>query len=193
MDPLVLAVAAHRAGRRAKGMGKIELFTTVRPAGWLLTRMGHIPVDRKSATPADALRPAADAIRAGQLLALWPEGTTNRHHPERGLLPAKTGAARLALLAGCPVIPVGQWGPQHLIAGKGRLKLFPRTRCTVRIGEPISAEEIRRAGRTGSTGEMDLRAITDLFMARIGAEVVAITGDPATGQVHRPDSGQQAA
>lgn len=187
LDAFVLPHAVRRAGRNPLGMGKIELFRLPVVGAWF-TRIGHVPVDRAAASPSAALAPAADALRAGTVLCMYPEGTINTT-PERGLLPGRTGAARLAWESGVPVIPVGQWGPQHAFSPTGRVAALRRPRlfgwfrahrrprrpaCTLVVGPPITRGDL--AAVAGSTAEPDFRAMTELIMGRIGALVVEASG-----------------
>ena len=60
----------------------------------------------------------------------------------------KTGAARIALETGCPVIPVGQWGAQECCRRTPRGRdLFPRKRITMKAGDPVDLERPRRPSR----------------------------------------------
>ena len=84
-----------------------------------LRRVGFIPVKRGSRDAADALTPAAEALAAGELVAIFPEGRVTRdpdHWPER----ARTGAVRLALRTGAPIVPVALTGA-HRVAGRRHL------------------------------------------------------------------------
>lgn len=56
-----------------------------------------------------------EGIGQGELIGIYPEGTLTRD-PNLWPMTGKTGAARIALTTGCPVIPVAQWGPQELLA-----------------------------------------------------------------------------
>lgn len=68
-------------------------------------------------------------LEAGQVLGIFPEGTRSRGG---GLRVAKTGAARLALAVGCPIVPMAIDGSQRFF------KHFPRrTPVHARICEPI--------------------------------------------------------
>ena len=55
---------------------------------------------------------AVAAVRKGECVVVYPEGTLTRD-PAQWPMTGKSGAARIALETGCPVIPVGQWGPQR--------------------------------------------------------------------------------
>jgi len=76
-----------------------------------------------------ALRHAEKVLEHGQVLALYPEGTRSKG---RGLRQAKTGTARFAQKANCPIVPM---------AINGTLRIFEhfprRTVVSVRLGEPI--------------------------------------------------------
>ncbi len=79
-----------------------------------------------------------EALEEGGMIVLHPEGTVTRD-PDGWPMIGKTGAARLALLApDVPVIPVAQWGVQKQIdLYRKKVKLFPRPRHTLSVGEPI--------------------------------------------------------
>ncbi len=101
--------------------------------GWHLRRV-HIPVARRSAGAAGKfLAEAAEKIRGGAAVAIFPEGTRNRH-PER-LLPFKRGAFLLAKASGRPVVPtaiIGSgdlWPPKTIVPRPGTI--------TMRLGAPI--------------------------------------------------------
>jgi 1-acyl-sn-glycerol-3-phosphate acyltransferase len=68
-----------------------------------------------------------------QVLAIFPEGTRSKG---KGLRPAKTGAARFALYANCPIIPVTITGTERM------LRQFPkRSRIKIQVGSPLFTEE----------------------------------------------------
>jgi 1-acyl-sn-glycerol-3-phosphate acyltransferase len=76
-----------------------------------------------------AIDHAGKVLEHGQVLAMFPEGTRSKG---RGLKAAKTGAARLAIQAQCPIVPVAVAGTQQMF------KFFPRrTRVTITIGEAL--------------------------------------------------------
>jgi 1-acyl-sn-glycerol-3-phosphate acyltransferase len=81
--------------------------------GWHLRRSGHIPVDRESAHKSfESLDKAAEQIRSGRPVVLFPEGTRNRE----GVLGSfKKGSFYLAIKAGVPIIPVTIIGSRALL------------------------------------------------------------------------------
>jgi 1-acyl-sn-glycerol-3-phosphate acyltransferase len=115
LDPLTLAYVADQRRRRVRFLAKAELFRK-RGLGPLLRAAHQIPVERGKTDAALALGAAVDALRRGECIAVFPEGTISLDlEPMRG----KSGAARLAQAAGVPVVPVGLWGT-HRILMKGR-------------------------------------------------------------------------
>lgn len=201
LDAFMLPVGVRRAGRNPLGMGKVELFRLPVVGAWF-SRIGHVSVDRDAPTPAKALEPAAEALRAGKVLCVYPEGTINAT-PESGLLEGRTGVARLALASGVPVVPIGQWGPQLAFSASGKLALIRpvtlfgwfrkgrrprRPVCELVVGQPITPDEISAAAATGTAtagaDEPNLRAVTDLVMSRIGELVAEASGLPQSGTLN---------
>ena len=117
------------------------------------------------------------------MIVLHPEGTVTRD-PDGWPMIGKTGAARLALLApDVPVIPVAQWGVQKQIdLYRKKVKLFPRPRHTLSVGEPIDLSAFH--GRATDTAT--LRAATEVIMCRLRTDVAELRGEPApTGPLYR--------
>jgi 1-acyl-sn-glycerol-3-phosphate acyltransferase len=95
-------------GRLVRFMAKQEVFTS-RVTGPLMRAMHHIPVDR--AAGATSFRAAIEALRAGELVGVFPEATISRSFC---LKEFKSGATRMARSAGVPLIPVTLWGSQRV-------------------------------------------------------------------------------
>ncbi len=187
MDPLTLAHYIYEAGRWPQFMGKASLFQ-VPLFGSLLRATKQIPVYRGSADAARSLIAAAAALRAGDLVIIYPEGTTpkdpeNQFWPRKG----KTGAARLWLETGAPVVPVVSWGPQLIVDprdGKGGLHLRPRTPVTLAAGAPVDLSawvgaEPTAANLHAITARI-MAALADL-MAQVRAEQPPVVGAAADG------------
>ncbi|ORT59093.1 lysophospholipid acyltransferase family protein [Streptomyces sp. CB03238] len=119
--------------------------------GAALRATGQIPVERRSTRAADSLRAAYEAVRSGECVAIYPEGTLTRD-PELWPGPPKTGAARLALMTRAPVIPVAQWGAHELVPpyarGGRRVRLRPRPTLVVHAGPPVDLSDLYDAGLT---------------------------------------------
>lgn len=101
------------------------------------TWCGHIEVDR--ARGSDAYREAVAALRAGDWVAVFPEGARNRAVRPHAL---RTGAMRMAAEAGVPVVPVSVFGGGRLLGGGGRFSVrrLWRAPVSVVIGEALAAD-----------------------------------------------------
>ncbi|MCU1658540.1 MAG: phospholipid/glycerol acyltransferase, partial [Pseudonocardiales bacterium] len=112
-----------------------------------------------------------------------PEGTVTRD-PDGWPMAGKTGAARLAMLVpDVTVIPIAQWGVQNSIdLYRRRVRLIPRPRHTLSIGEPIDLSVYRGKEPTAAL----LREITDLMLRQLRDDVAVLRGLPApTGPLFR--------
>ena len=115
------------------------------------------------------------AVQRGECVVVYPEGTITRD-PGQWPMTGKSGAARIALATGCPVIPVGQWGAQALLAPYARKPdLFPRKLVTMKVGDPVDLSDL--LGRPPSH-EVTQQA-TDRIMAAITALVEDVRGEQA--------------
>jgi 1-acyl-sn-glycerol-3-phosphate acyltransferase len=158
LDPLVLAYVATKRGRRTRFLAKDELFAK-KGLGSVLRGLHQIPVSRGTTSAAGSLLLAEDALRRGECVTVFPEGTISLDlEPMAG----KTGTARLAAATGVPVVPVGLWG-LHRVMFKGRK---PDWRVgvpeNVVVGEPLVVEPAD-----------DVAAATDRIMSAICAQVAA--------------------
>lgn len=151
--------------------------------GPVVRRLGFIPVLRGTSSAAASLDAAATALAAGEAVGLFPEGRITRdpqHWPER----SRTGAVRLALRTGAPVVPVALVGAQQVVGRTGivgRLlrNALLRPRVRVAVGEPIDVR--RLAGVTGDQQPDDatVRRVADEVMAVLVARVAELRGEPA--------------
>jgi len=89
-DPIAIAVAArHR--RQVRALAKSTIWK-LRPIGWLMDGMGHIPIER-GAGDTGAIEAAVRELRAGACIGVFPEGTRSLGRELR----ARSGAGRLLL------------------------------------------------------------------------------------------------
>lgn len=165
LDPIGNAYAIVRAGRRPRFLAKDDLFK-IPVVGSALKGAHQIPVDRGSDGRAPLLAARA-ALDAGEIVVIYPEGTvtTNRDSlPMRG----RTGAVRLSLASGAPIVPMASWGSQAVWqkSGKGSLK-WGRP-VWMRVGPPLDFSE-RRAEADDREA---LHAMTDEMMAVLTALVL---------------------
>ncbi|WP_338751236.1 lysophospholipid acyltransferase family protein [Janibacter alittae] len=143
IDPFPWAHVLYNRGRAPVFLAKSSLFEA--PVVRSVMRHTHqVRVDRETASAASSLGPAIRAIEAGACVAVYPEGSLTRD-PDMWPMRGKTGAARLALQAGCPVIPIAQWGSQDLLAPYARRPTLSRRRTLVRIlfCPPVELSDLR--------------------------------------------------
>lgn len=142
LDPLTFSHFLYSNGRAPRYLGKDSVFR-IPVIGWVIKATGQIPVHRESKDAVKGLEHAIAVLKAGHLLGVYPEGTLTR---DGNLWPmkAKTGVARLALITGAPVYPCASWGPEKVIPPYGKkIKLFPRTKVSIIVGDPIDFSKWR--------------------------------------------------
>lgn len=182
LDPFLVAKMSIDAGRTPRFLAKDSIFG-VPVVGAAMRGMGHIPVKRGSTDALESLGAAVDSLNLGRLIVLHPEGTLTRD-PDGWPMAGKTGAARLAMLVpDVLVIPVAQWGVQDSIdLYHRRVRLVPRPRHTLSIGEPVDLSVYRDKEVTSAL----LREITDVLMHRLRDDVAGLRGLPAPrGELYR--------
>jgi len=173
VDPLVVAHFVNDAGRVPRFMAKASIFD-VPIAGDLLRRVGQIPVYRESRQASLSLAGALEAVADGGCVVVYPEATLTRD-PDLWPMRGKSGAARIALETGCPVIPLAHWGAQRILPPYGRVaRLFPPTKVIVRAGPPVDLGDL-----SGTTSARALSAATDRIMAAITGQLADIRGEAA--------------
>jgi 1-acyl-sn-glycerol-3-phosphate acyltransferase len=133
LDFTYAGLAAHPAGRLVRFMAKREVFDH-RVTGPLMRGMHHIPVDREAG--ASSFRDAFAALRAGEIVGVFPEATISRSFE---LKEFKAGAVRLAGAARVPLLPTIIWGSQRVWT-KDHPKRLGRSRIPIHIcvGEPMA-------------------------------------------------------
>ena len=143
--------AAYVTKRRIRFLAKEELFAN-RFFDWLFTSLGGIRVER-GAADRGALRALERALRDGEPVALFPEGTRGSG-PELG--PLFDGAAYLAVKLDVPIVPVGIGGSEEILPKGARVPSFHRV--SVVVGNPIMPPSLdgraRRAAATRMTEEL---------------------------------------
>ncbi len=147
-DPFVVAHYLINVPRLPRFLGKESVFR-IPVAGRILSSAGQIPVYRETADASRSYSAAVDAVRAGECVVIYPEGTLTRD-PDLWPMRGKTGAARVALETGCPVVPLAQWGSHRVLSPYGKdLRLVPPQGVQVAAGPPVdlSAFQGRRGGR----------------------------------------------
>ncbi|RJO77080.1 1-acyl-sn-glycerol-3-phosphate acyltransferase [Nocardia panacis] len=136
MDFTYAGLPARTPKRYIRFMAKKEVFDD-KISGPIMRALKHIPVDR--AAGADSYQAAVEYLRRGELVGVYPEATISRSFEIKDF---KSGAARMAIEAGVPIIPVVIWGAQRVWT-KGFPKRLGRTNTpiSIAVGEPIEPDE----------------------------------------------------
>jgi cytidylate kinase len=163
-DPvLITSFLSQDIDRPLNWLGKRELVEWP-PAGWAFRIAAIHPVDREAAD-LEAFRSAMRILEAGQVLAIFPEGTRSQ---DGALQPVREGAGMLALRSGAPVLPVAVVDSDHLWP-KGSLLPKSGKRVSVRYGTPFSVTQELEADGQPTRGRQATEAATRLIMTRIAA------------------------
>lgn len=146
-------------GRTICFVGKAEYMES-RKTKYVFPALGMIPIDRAGGKKSEAALLAAEQVlQRGELFGIYPEGTRSR---DGMLYKGHTGAARLAMKVGCPIIPVGIVGTRE-IQPPDKVLPKPGLTCVVKFGQPIDPQ--RYADRGGD--HMVWREMTDELMYEI--------------------------
>lgn len=170
--------------------------------GKVVSGAKQIPVYRETVDAGASYAAAVEAVDRGECVAIYPEGTLTRD-PNLWPMRGKTGAARIALATGCPVIPVVQWGAQEILPPyTHRPHLLPRHVSHVWAGpavdlsswqgKPVSGRVVTEATAAVMT------SLTRMLEQIRGEQAPATVWDPRQhaqpriGNPHaRPDSGRR--
>lgn len=174
IDPIVMGVAVFKGGRTPHFLGKASLWKVPGVAA-LLRATRQIPVERGSNRAADPLGAAGRAAAEGHGIIVYPEGTLTRD-PQIWPMRGKTGAVRIAIGQGIPLIPAAHWGTQSFLPPYAKfLRLIPRRTIVVRFGDPVDLSKF--AGKP--LDSKSLAEATDLVMAAITSLVEDLRGEKA--------------
>lgn len=123
----------QKLGRKVRFMAKKEVFDH-KVTGPIMRSLRHIEVDRDSG--AASFEHACAALAAGELVGVYPEATISRSFEIKEF---KSGAARMAIAAGVPIVPHIVWGAQRIwTKGHPKKLLRPKVPIAVAVGEPIA-------------------------------------------------------
>lgn len=152
----------------------------VKIIGSILRTLEQIPVHRGTEGAAQSLRAACAAVTAGSVVTIYPEGTMTRD-PAGWPMSGRTGAVRVALATGRPLIPIMQWGPQDIMwPYRKQLRLFPRKTIHIRVGEALDLSEFVGQPLT----EQLLHAATERLMDRLTEMMAEVRGElPSTPRI----------
>jgi 1-acyl-sn-glycerol-3-phosphate acyltransferase len=142
LDPWPLGLPLYPE-RQLRFMAKSEMYRA--PLKWVLEPAGAFPV-RRGMADEEAIRKAVELAKAGEVVAIFPEGTRRNKGSKKHKARPRSGAARVALQAGVPLVPAAIGGTERL------LKLGP---LRVAYGPPIDlsdlqGEDVRRASKVAT-------------------------------------------
>lgn len=182
IDPFPWAHVLYNAGRPPVFLAKGSIFD-VPLVGGVMRHTRQVRVDRETSSAAGSLVPAIRALQAGECVAVYPEGSLTRD-PDLWPMRGKTGAARLALQADHPVIPVAHWGIQDLLGPYARRPTLSARRTLVRIrfGPPVDLADLRSDSPTREA----VRDGTDRIMRALTHEVEELRGERAPAERFDP-------
>jgi 1-acyl-sn-glycerol-3-phosphate acyltransferase len=170
-DPFIVARYVYDSGRWPQFLAKESLFK-LPVAGKILYACRQIPVRRGTIDASKALDAAVRAVKTDGTVVIYPEGTTTKE-PDLWPMKGKTGAARLALLTGAPVIPVAMWGPEQIFDPRTK-KLKLRLRTPVSVWAAAQVDLSKWSGAEPTTPV--LNDMTEAIMLRIRDLVGEIRG-----------------
>ncbi|MER6947098.1 lysophospholipid acyltransferase family protein [Nonomuraea sp. NPDC000554] len=180
-DPVLLSHFLYNHGRWPIILAKGGLFR-VPLLGHAVRSLRAIPVARGSSEAINSLKESEERLSDGGAILFYPEGTCTRD-PELWPMVGKTGAARLALESGAPVIPVAHWGAHELLPyGEKKPRLFPRKTFHVQVGPPVDLSKYQ-----GRPPHADvLREATADITAAITAQLAELRGEKAPDTPYDP-------
>lgn len=173
-DPISLGHFVVANGRTPRFTAKSGVFKN--PAlGRLFKAAGQIPVERGSREAVKALLAAQDAVKGGEAVIFYPEGTMTKD-PDLWPMAGRTGAARIALRTGVPVVPIAQWGAQEVFAPYStKPKFFPRKTLRVLAGPALDLSPWAQRTRDRAAEQ----EVTDLIMDEITKLLEVLRGEKA--------------
>ncbi len=119
-------------GRKVRFMAKKEVFDN-KLTGPLMRGMRHIEVDRNSG--AGSFEEACRRLKEGDFVGVYPEATISRSFEIKDF---KSGAARMAIAAGVPIVPHIVWGAQRIWTKDHPKKMWrPKVPVSIAVGRPI--------------------------------------------------------
>jgi 1-acyl-sn-glycerol-3-phosphate acyltransferase len=174
LDPLTFAHFVYAYGRLPRFLAKAEVFD-VPFVGRIVRSAKQIPVYRLTTDASLSFTAAVAAVESGECVAVYPEGTISRQ-PDLWPMAGKTGAARIALASGVPVIPIAQWGAHHILAPYAkRPHLLPRKTIHMKAGTPVDLDDLREQPVTPEV----LRQASDRIMDEVTRLLQELRGEPA--------------
>jgi 1-acyl-sn-glycerol-3-phosphate acyltransferase len=182
IDPLVVGHMLYNQKRMPHFLAKGGLFKAP-VLGAVLHATKQIPVERSTAGANRSLQIAKEVVDEGGAIVIYPEGTLTRD-PDLWPMKGHTGAARMALESGIPVVPIAHWGAHQVFPRYAkRFHLFPRKTSRLLVGDPVDLSAFQgrpldKATLTAATAVI-MDAITALLATLRGEQPPAERWDPA--------------
>lgn len=182
-DPLNIGYVYGIRGREVHFLAKAELFK-IPLLGRLLRAWGMIPVVRKAGQGAKSLELSQAALDSGQTICIFFEGTITRD-PGYWPMKGKTGAARLALDTGAPLVPMVQWGTQNVIERYSPRLRLRKTDVYVSIKPPMDLSDVT----ADSSDREAVQEVTRRLQTAMTRALEEVRGEPAPAEVFDPANG----
>jgi 1-acyl-sn-glycerol-3-phosphate acyltransferase len=145
LDPWPLGIPLY-PDRQLRFMAKAEMYRP--PLKWILEPAGAFPV-RRGMGDEEAMQRAIELAQAGEVVAIFPEGTRRNKGSKKHKARPRSGAARVALAAGVPLVPAAIGGTESL------LRLGP---LRVAYGPPVEVDDLK---------DMDIRRASKVVTERL--------------------------
>jgi 1-acyl-sn-glycerol-3-phosphate acyltransferase len=177
LDPILIGHFLYDHDLPPRFLAKDGLFD-VPGLGRLMRAARQIPVYRtRPGAAAASVRDACAAIEAGEVVTVYPEGTITRDR-DGWPMTGRTGAVRIALTTGCPLVPVMQSGAQEILWPYTKVpKFLPRKTIHVRVGPPLDLSDLAGKPLTDQV----LREATDRLMNTLTDMMAELRGELPTG------------
>lgn len=187
IDPVMVGMVLWKLGRLPRFLAKDSLFR-IPVVGWFLRKSGQVPVARGGGSRGAATLDAAQKIiEDGRIVIVYPEGSLTRD-PDMWPMRGKTGAARMALEHGIPVIPMAHWGTQQVMARYSKkISFFPRKKIDVAFGDPVDLSAFEGRNLDAAT----LAEATAVIMQAITVLLEGLRGEKAPEQRWDPSQHNQ--
>ena len=186
IDPLVVGHMLYNQKRMPHFLAKAGLFN-VPVLGAVLRSTKQIPVERSTAGANRSLQLAKEIVNEGGAIIIYPEGTLTRD-PALWPMRGHTGAARMALESGIPVVPMAHWGAQEVFPRYAkRFYIFPRKTSRLVVGDPVDLSAF--AGRP--LDKATLAAATNVIMDAITGLLAGLRGEQPPAERWDPAAHKQ--
>ncbi|GAB3264872.1 lysophospholipid acyltransferase family protein [Arthrobacter pigmenti] len=188
IDPVVVGHFLYNNGVMPHFLTKTSLFK-VPVFGAALRASKQVPVERGGTAAQGSLEVAREVLEDGGGIVIYPEGTLTRD-PGYWPMKGRTGAARLALETGAPVIPIAHWGAQELFPRYAK-RIYPFPRKTVRL---VAGGPVDLSAFDGQTlDKTTLEQATDVIQDAVTALLEELRGEQAPAERWDPRTKNQTA